>query len=142
MILNDYNQCLCDKFLSPQSGSHRSTPASEHSDHSDSEIISSHAESDAEVTRGHSYEVTRGHKTQTRDYLLSFAAKNTKFLNQSDSHEGLFRVNVDFHWKENSWDTQIIILDFIRLQKLSVMESRPGSKTFRIAVNGPSGAWD
>ena len=64
--------------MSPQSASHRSTSASEHSDHSDSEIISSHAESDAEVTRGHSFEVNRGQKTYTRDYLLSFAAKNTK----------------------------------------------------------------
>ena len=55
-----------------------STYASEHSDQSDSEIISSHAESDAEVTRGHSRQFGgRGHVTYSRDYLLSFAAKNT-----------------------------------------------------------------
>ena len=66
------------QFLSPQSASHRSTSASEHSDHSESEIISSHAESGAGVTRGHSFEVIRGRKTKMRDYLLSFAAKNTK----------------------------------------------------------------
>ena len=55
-----------------------STSASEHSDQSDSEIISSHAESDAEVTRGHSRQFGgRGHVTYSRDYLLSFAAKNT-----------------------------------------------------------------
>lgn len=54
------------------SGSHRSTSASEHSEHSDSDIVSSHAESDAECEKSDNF------IKHEREFLLSFAFKNKR----------------------------------------------------------------
>lgn len=61
------------------SASTRSTSASEHSDHSDSEIVSSHTESDRESEEKGSH----GQKSNSmvkyeRDFLLSFSFKNRR----------------------------------------------------------------